>query len=154
MTKLNNNTIRFATTKDIENLLPLFKYGYNFHQKNRPDKFPSKKDEELIKTIMDFIKDENTNILVKEDNKKIIGYLAYEVLERITKFIWIDELVIEENKQNKGYAKELLSELDNIAKDFGCKSIEFGCWCFNDNALSIYEHMNYKKQKIIFERKL
>lgn len=151
--KLNNN-IRFATTNDIEQLLLLYKYGYNFHLKNRPDKFPKKSDKEFIKTINDFIKEENLNILVKEDNNKIVGYLAFEIIDRITKYIWIDELVIDETKQNKGFAKDLILEIKKLAKNMDCKRIEFGCWSFNTKAMSIYESMNFQKQKIIFEKEL
>lgn len=150
--KLINNSIRIASLKDVDELLPLFTYGYNFHLINRPDIFVKKKDNEFINIINDYIQDENTNIIVKEVNDCIIGYLAYEIIEKATKSIFIDELVINKAEQGKGYAKELLLELDIIAKELNCKRIEFGCWTFNKNALSMYEHMSYKKQKIVFEK--
>lgn len=148
------NEIRIATFKDIDNLLHLFKYGYSIHLKKRPDKFIVKTDEEYIKTIKEFIEDENLSIFIYCKDNEIIGYLAFEIIDKATKYIWVDELVISEDYQNKGYGKELLKKLEEYAKSIQCKRIEFGCWCFNRKAMAIYEHMGFYHQKVIFEKEL
>ena len=94
------------------------------------------------------------DILIIEEKGVIIGYLAYEIIDRVTKYIWIDELVISLEEQNKGHAKKLLEYLEKYAKSIGCKRIEFGCWYFNEKALNIYKHMQYQTQKIIFEKEI
>ena len=41
-----------------------------------------------------------------------------------------------------------------IAIDYGCDRIELNCWMFNENALAMYEHIGYSRQRIIYEMKL
>ena len=37
-------------------------------------------------------------------------------------------------------------------KENNCKKIEFNCWTFNENALAVYDHMGFKRQRIIYEK--
>ena len=47
-----------------------------------------------------------------------------------------------------------MEEAKGIAKENDCDRIELNCWLFNDNALKMYEHIGYNKQRIIYEMKL
>ena len=41
-----------------------------------------------------------------------------------------------------------------IAETENCDRIELNCWMFNDNALKMYEHIGYVKQRIMYEMSL
>ena len=145
--------IREASLLDIENgLLEVFIDGYRYHQKGRPDVFENLSDEELKQ---DLIKNfESLTTIVLTENNQIVGYLAYRIKERHNKKLDVDQLVISENSRNKGYGKILMNEVKNIAKKLGCDRIELNCWLFNENALAMYEHIGFERQRIIYEMKI
>ena len=47
-----------------------------------------------------------------------------------------------------------MDEAKNIALKNKCDRIELNCWMFNENALAMYEHIGYNRQRIIYEMKL
>lgn len=145
--------IREASLLDIENgLLEVFIDGYRYHQKGRPDVFENLSDEELKQ---DLIKNfESLTTIVLTENDKIVGYLAYRIKERHVKKLDVDQLVISKKSRNKGYGKMLMNEVKNIAKKTGCARIELNCWLFNENALAMYEHIGFERQRIIYEMKI
>ena len=146
--------IRKVTNEDIKNnLLNLFKDGYNLHQKNRPDKFSNKNEKELKDILIESMS--NEDYLVIEYKNKIIGYAAYQIKEKnSSKFLWVDELVIDDSFQGKGFGKSILKKLEEISKEKDCNSIELCCWEFNKKAQEIYKHLDYKIQRIILEKKV
>lgn len=145
--------IREANINDIENgLLEVFIDGYRYHQNGRPDVFENLSDEELKQ---DLIKNfESLTTIVLTENNEIVGYLAYRIKERHVKKLDVDQLVISKNSRNKGYGKMLMNEVKNIAKKLGCARIELNCWLFNENALAMYEHIGFERQRIIYEMKI
>lgn len=143
--------IRKAIKEDIDyNLLNLFIEGYQLHYENRKDKFRKMDSQELKETLIEKV--ENTNVIVIEENTHIVGYLSYQINEKMHKTVWIDELVIDKSKRGQGFSKLLLEEVEKIAKEEGCSAIEFCCWSFNENAKKVYKHLNYQEQRIIYEK--
>lgn len=145
--------IREASNLDIENgLLEVFMEGYRYHQKGRPDIFKNLSEEELKQ---DLIKNfEKLTIIVLFVNGNIEGYLTYRIKENHVKKLDIDQLVIAEKSRNKGFGKLLIEESKNIAQKNSCDRIELNCWLFNENALSMYEHIGFERQRIIYEMKI
>jgi len=148
-----NIEIREANIKDIDKgLLEVFIEGYRYHQKGRPDIFTNFSDEILKE---DLIKNfENLSIIIILDNNKIVGYLAYRIKENHTKKIDVDQLVILEQYRGKGLGKKLMDEVKIIGLKNNCDRIELNCWIFNENALAMYEHIGFDRQRIIYELKL
>ena len=148
-----NTKIREATINDLDKgLLNVFIEGYRFHQNGRPDIFSNISDETLKD---DLIKNFETLLtIVILDNDAIVGYLSYKIKERRTKKLYIDQLVIIEKYRGKGLGKKLMDEVKNIAIKNNCDRIELDCWMFNENALSMYEHIGFNRQRIIYEMPL
>lgn len=145
---------RKAVKEDIKNgLLDLFYEGYEFHRKNREDKFKLRTKKECEKIVLDMLINEEV-IVVLEENK-IIGYAAYKIKKNVDKkSLWIDEIIINENYRNKGYGKEIIKFLEEVANKNKCCLVELSCWCFNKNALEIYKYLGFKEQRIIFEKNI
>ncbi len=145
--------IREATISDLNNgLLNVFIEGYRYHQNGRPDIFADLSDKSLKE---DLIKQfENLSILVIIDNDIIIGYLAYKIKEKHVKKLDIDQLIITEQYRKKGFGKALMNEAKNIALKNNCDRIELNCWIFNEEAISMYEHIGFEKQRIVYEMPL
>ena len=142
--------IRKMIKEDIDKgLFNAYKEGYIYHLNGRPDIFQKLSEDEYIKDFNETIK--NNEIIVICDNDNVFGYLAYKISSNKIKKLWIEQLCILKEHQNKGYAKKLLNEANIIAARDNCKRIELSCWDFNDKALSLYENLGFNKQRIIFE---
>ena len=150
---MKNIIIRKSKKSDIEKgLLEVFIEGYRFHQNGRPDVFDIETDEELKEVLEEsFDKCDNLVAIIDEE---IVGHLSFQIKSRKSKKLHIDELVIKEKFRKQGVGKALINEAIKIAKENDCKRVEFDCWLFNTNALSVYEHMGFEHQRIAFEMKL
>lgn len=148
-----NIIIREATIDDLnKGLLKVFIEGYRFHQNGRPDVFVNISDEVLTQ---DLVKNfENLSTIVLLDCDVVVGYLSYKIKEKHTKKLDVDQLVIDQQYRGKGLGKKLMEEVKNIALKNNCDRIELNCWMFNANALAMYEHIGFDKQRIIYELKL
>ena len=94
------------------------------------------------------------NILVIEDDGKIVGYIVYEIRDKHAKTMWVDQLVISKESRGKGYGKELMNKIDEIAKSEDCVRVELECWSFNESALGMYEHLGFDEQRVKLEKKV
>lgn len=148
-----NILIRDAKIEDIKNgLLDVFIEGYRFHQNGRSDVFVNITDDELKE---DLIKNfEKFNILVLLADENIVGYLAYNIKEKHTKKMDVDQLIIKKEFRYHGYGKMLMDKVREIGKENKCDRIELDCWMFNSNAIAMYEHIGFDRQRILYEMKL
>ena len=148
-----NYKVREATLNDLDKgLLKVFIEGYRYHQNGRPDIFANLSDEELKN---DLIKNfERLTTIVILNNENVVGYLSYIIKKRHTGKLDVDQLVILEQYRGKGLGKKLMEEAGKIAKENDCDRIELNCWLFNDNAINMYEHIGFDRQRIIYEMKI
>ena len=145
--------VRKAKLEDIGmNLLDLYIDGFKYHYNSRPDVFLDKDERNLKDDLVNTIN--NSNILILEKDEKILGYVVYQIKEKNEKIMWIDELVVDKNNRHMGNGKKLMKKIEKIAKEEGCKRVEFCCWSFNQNAMDMYKHMGYKEQRVILEMDL
>ena len=146
--------IRKAELDDIKKgLLEVFIEGYKYHQNGRPDIFTIQSDEELEQDLMRIFESDSMIVLLNDD--RVIGYLSYKIKEKKgNKLMDIDQLVIKEGIRGKGFGKMLIEEAKKIANDNDCVRIVFNCWTFNENALNVYDHLGFKRQRIMYEMSL
>ena len=148
-----NYSIREAILNDFDKgLLKVFIEGYRYHQNGRPDIFANISDNDLKNDLIENFDRLNTIVILEDES--IVGYLSYKIKEKHTKKLDVDQLVILEQYRGKGLGKKLMDEAKKIAIDNGCDRIELNCWMFNENALAMYEHIGYSRQRIIYEMKL
>ena len=145
--------IRELTKEDLNDVFfDLYYEGFMFHYNHRNDLFKKRTIEELKQYVFDQI--ENGLKIIGYYNDELVGYLAYEIKEKATKFIWIDEFVITESERGKGYGTLLMEELNNIAEKEQVKRIELNVFSFNENAIQLYKKLGYKEQRIILEKEV
>ena len=145
--------IRKAVYEDINNgLLSLFVEGFNLHHDNRLDIFPDLNDDGKKHEFEKMFNDDEKNIIVVEDDGKILGFIEFVIRDKKTKSLWIDELFVDSNSRRKGYGRALMNYVNQYAKDNNCQRIEFNCWKFNENAIKFYNSLGYLEQRIIYEK--
>ena len=145
--------IREAIDEDIDNgLFTLFVEGFNLHHDNRSDIFPDLDDEEKKCDFDKMFNDENKKIIVVEDDNKVVGYIEFQIKDKKTKSLWIDELFVDSNYRFKGYGRKLMEYAYLFAKNNGCSRVELNCWKFNDGANDFYNKLGYLEQRIVYEK--
>ena len=148
-----NLKIREANINDLNiGLLEVFIEGYRYHQNGRPDIFANLSNEELKNDLIQNLDRLSTIVIL--DGEQIVGYLSYKIKKHHTGKLDVDQLVILEKYRGKGLGKKLMDEAKRIAKENDCDRIELNCWLFNENALAMYEHIGYNRQRIIYELKI
>ena len=161
--------IRRANINDIDNnLLNIFIDGFEFHLNGRKDIFDNNKKNDDLKKDLDQKKQqlqlyrlqnlinliENKNVLVAEKNNNILGFIIFEIKDKCSKTLWIDQLVVDEKERGKGISSLLIKKAEEIAKKEKCIRVEFCCWSFNKRANEIYNHLGFKEQRVIFEKEI
>ena len=148
-----NFDIREATLNDLDKgLLKVFIEGYRYHQNGRSDIFANLTDEELKNDLINNFDRLQTIVILDKEN--IVGYLSYIIKKRHTSKLDVDQLVILEQYRGKGLGKKLMEKASKIAKENECDRIELNCWLFNENAINMYEHIGFDRQRIIYEMKI
>ena len=107
---------------------------------------------DLKKDLIDLI--ENKNVLVAEKNNNILGFIIFEIKDKRSKTLWIDQLVVDKKERGKGISSLLIKKAEEIAKKEKCVRVEFCCWSFNKHANEIYNHLGFKEQRVIFEKEI
>ena len=131
----------------------LYYEWFLYHYNQRPDLFKKISLEELKEWLFSEIDNEDLKILGYFKDNELIGFLAYKIVQKATKYLWIDEFIISKNERKKGYGTKLMDEVKKIAKEEKVNRIEFNCYAFNENAIKLYKKLGYVEQRYIFEMK-
>lgn len=123
------------------------------HYENRKDIFVKRTNEKLRKDLINVLKNLDEIILVVENNDVIIGYVKFKYTTKVTKSIWIDEIIIDDDYKKKGYGKKLIKEVTKFAEKNNCKRIELNCWFFNRDALKFYEKLGLYNKELYLKKK-
>ena len=145
--------IRELTKEDLnDTFFELYYEGFLYHYNHRKDLFKKKSIEELKEYVFEQFEN-GLKILGYYNNEELVGYIEYEIKEKATKFIWIDELIITEKERGKGYGTLLLNEIKRIQDEENIPRIELNVFSFNENAIKLYKKLGYEEQRYIFELK-
>ena len=96
----------------------------------------------------------NKNIYVCESEGEITGvilFTKYETdddLEKIKKFVFVNEIVVLEKFRGCGIGKKLMDAVEDYAKDFGAQNVQLEVWENNRSAISFYEKNGFKLKKL------
>ena len=150
--------IRLAVEKDIPKMLDLLSQVDLVHHQGRPDifKIGTKYSADELKILL---ADKQRPILVAVDEQDaVLGYCFCifqqhkdnNVLTDI-KTLYIDDLCVDENLRGKHIGKQLYEAAVKFARENGCYNLTLNVWSCNQSALSFYEQMGLKPQKIGME---
>lgn len=143
--------IRELTKEDLNDVFfDIYYEGFLYHYNHRKDLFKKKTKEELKEYVFEQIEN-GLKIIGYFNDNELVGYLGYEIKEKATKFIWIDELVITEKERGKGYGTLLMNEIKNIQEKENIQRIELNVFAFNESAVKLYKKLGYVEQRYIFE---
>ena len=150
--------IRFATEKDIPQMIDLLRQVGEVHHQIRPDLFRAgaqKYDETALKKLL---ADKTRPIIAGVIDDTMVGY-AFCILQELKndpvlcdrKTLYIDDLCVDETVRGAGVAKAIYQGVLDYAREIHCDAVTLNVWCGNDRALRFYEKCGLKPQKIGME---
>ncbi|HAF26304.1 MAG TPA: GNAT family N-acetyltransferase [Lachnospiraceae bacterium] len=151
--------LRRTEERDIDGILDLLEQVLKVHADIRPDIFvhgTTKYNREELKVL---IADDDTPVYGAFDEKgKLLGYCfcAFKdqpdtAVLRQFKYMYIDDLCVDEREKGRGVAKALYEYVKERAKERGCYEITLNVWEGNDRARHFYEKMGLRPQKTYME---
>lgn len=136
--------IRKATSNDITAISELYREQFR----------------EMAKLIPYFIKEgdqskefiENTisDILVYEDNSKVVGFILLQVKKRPDfsfvipgRYCYIMDIIVTENSRGQGFGTALMNSAKEWAKEQNCIFLNLDVLTNNTTAIRIYEKLGF-----------
>ena len=152
-------TIRRAKESDIPTIDKLLYQVHKVHSDARPDLFKEgtkKYTDEELKII---IADDRTPVFVAQRDGKVLGY-AFCIHKQFIddnnmtdiKTLYIDDLCVDEQARGSHIGKALYEYVLDYARGQGCYNVTLNVWAENSGALSFYEKIGLKVQKIGMEK--
>lgn len=142
-----------ASLEDIDNLLELFKEEYEIHMVSNPDIFKNITEDDYRSLLKELLEDKNNYVFKIIYDKKLVGYLTYDISEyknhktiRDSKVLNLRELIIDKNFRHRGIGTDALKHLIEYAKENKFNRIELGVWSFNKDAKKLYTKLGFKEK--------
>ena len=153
--------IRDATEDDIPELLRLLSQVLEVHAAIKPDYFVSGHQKYNVEELVCILKDTNVRVYVAAEGDGILGY-AFCMINELPKkpfvvhfkYMYVDDLCVDEKSRGKNVAQALFEHVKKEAKALGCREITLNVWEGNDRAKAFYDKMGMKPQKTYMELKL
>ena len=140
--------IRKATIDDISVISKLYREQFKEMSYLIPDFI--KEGDQSIEFIEITITNENSDILVYENNGEIVGFILLQAKTRPDfeflipgKFCYIMDIVVTEAQRNKGFGTALMNSSKEWANDQGCNFINLDVLINNPKAIKLYEKLGF-----------
>ncbi len=130
--------IRALENRDLKKFIGLCELHAKFEQTDFVATEKLKRLEIMLEATFDW------KVLVVEIDHKLVGYCS--VIKQFSTwdadhYLYLDCLFIKEKYRGSGIGHRLMSEIKKIARDFGCKQIQWQTPNFNKNAIGFYEKL-------------
>ncbi len=150
--------IRKASKNDIPGVLELLKQVNMVHHLGRPDIFNvgTKYSDKELETIFNT---ESTPVFVAvNESGHVLGHafciIKQELHDSILtdiKTLYIDDICVDENTRGEHIGTKLYNHVKDYAISIDCYNVTLNVWSCNLTAMSFYESLGMKPQKIGME---
>lgn len=146
-----NLIIRKAVSEDCTRIRPLQEQIAILHKTGRPDLFRSEARFFTQETFNDRLEDPNHTVWIAEADGMVVGYaFAWVIFYRNHPTymdhdtFYIDDICVLESHRRQGIGRKLFEQCRETARALGCKNMDLGVWCFNEDAIAFYEECGMK----------
>ncbi len=145
-------TIRDARGEDYPAIAALHLESDLFHHERLPYIYArtteSHRSESYIRGLVD---DESSVFLVAERAGRVVGF-SYGYREekgrlpfhRRRTYLVLDNIVVREEFRNSGIGRSLLEETISRARELGYSDVMLNVYCFNTDAIALYESVGFE----------
>ena len=140
--------VRKATNNDIPAIAQLYREQFREMSKLIPDFI--KEGEQSIEFLEKTISDDDSDILVYENDDTVVGFILLQAKERPDfdfmipgKYCYIMDIIVTESHRNKGFATALMNSAKDWAKEQSCNLINLDVLVNNHGAIKLYEKLGF-----------
>ena len=150
--------IRMAVQADKPAINDLRREVNQLHVDGRPDFFVPGFPQELADYLDVIFMQENGEIVVAEQDGKIVGFACLTYVERpatvyrmAQKYCDIDELDVAAPFRRQGIGRAMFDFIRSHSAEKGFDRIELNMWEFNEDALRFYESLGFRTYRRYME---
>ena len=91
-------------------------------------------------------------LIVAEQQQKVIGMCSAQILISTAEGGWkalVEDVVVEEGFRGLGIGKKLLDALEDWGERQGVRRMDLLADCNNANGLNFYDHMQWRRTKLV-----
>lgn len=131
----------------------------DFRKESLVANFPGRKLDEkrFAERLLRAAKNANESIrgLEKAGSREVIGYVWFGVSEGdVGRYGYLRQIFVREDFRKQGLAKKLLEYAEDNLASKGAKSMRMVVTDTNCRAVRFYEKMNYRKTRLVMEKRL
>lgn len=150
--------IRIADLSDVTPISILYREQFKEMSKLIPDFI--KEGDQSIEFIEKTINNEDSDIIVYENDGKVLGFILLQAKQRPDfqfivsgKHCFIMDLIVTENCRGKGFGTALMNSAKDWAKAHGCGFINLDVLSNNPRAIALYEKLGFipKAQEMYYK---
>lgn len=140
--------VRKATNNDISAIAELYREQFREMAKLIPDFI--KEGDQSTEFIENTIADEESDILVYENDGMVVGFILLQTKTRPDfpfmlpgKYCYIMDIIVTENHRGKGFGTALMNAAKDWAKERDCNFINLDVLVNNPGAIILYEKLGF-----------
>lgn len=154
--------IRPFEMRDKKQIRRLFFQENKYHHNLVPDYVNQLTEKNIMNTrwLKGVYESPEREILVDERKGVLVGLLMFteglldDSVFAFSRYIHVNELVVDEGWRSKGIGRELMTYLENYASDIGVEAIRLEVWQANEDARAFYNKLNYDVTKEVRFKRL
>lgn len=140
--------VRELTINDVENLINLLEQLW----------IDKQIDLTAVKRVIETGLNNDYQVYIcATDSENLVGYCSLTIKNNL----WVlanlgnvDELVVDSKYRNRGIGKMLMSKIEKIAKEHGCKRLELDSAFHRTIAHEFYERSGFEKRAYLFSKEI
>lgn len=140
--------IRRATLDDITAISDLYREQFREMAKLIPDFI--KEGDQSIEFLKNTISNDDSDILVYENDGIVIGFILLQAKERPDfdfmipgKYCYIMDVLVTEAHRNKGFGTALMNSAKDWAKEQNCSFVNLDVLSNNTGAITLYKKLGF-----------
>lgn len=111
--------------------------------------------EQKIEGMIEYVSSGSAIVFGMFDNENLIGYVwAYEHPYREETRVYVNEIHVDDAYRNRGIGKQLLHEVENMAKERGYGALYIHAEGNNIDAIRLYQNEGYEVERIQLRKQL
>ena len=140
--------IRKAIHNDIPAIAELYREQFREMAKLIPNFI--KEGDQSVEFLEKTISNDDSDILVYEDNGNVVGFILLQAKERPDfdfmlpgKYCYIMDVIVTENSRGKGFGTALMNSAKDWANEQNCSFINLDVLVNNHGAIKLYEKLGF-----------
>ena len=145
--------IRQASPADALELSSLCRDVQKLHAAYHPEIFKVPQSEAFaVSFFEEMLIDPAARIFIAEEAGSALGYIVCKLIERLetpftyaARVLHVDQISVQPSIHGRGVGRELMQEVERLAKEWGAERLQLDSWDFNVAAHGFFEHLGFQK---------